>query len=373
MSTLPADAAQDSDEINLIDILQVIKENLLLLVLGPLLVGLIALGITFVIPPTFTASTTFLPPQQQQSASASLLASLGSLGGLAGAATGLKNPNDQFIAFLKSRRIEDKLVERFKLIERYKVELLTDARLALEGRTRISSGKDNLITIEVDDRDPVFAAELANAQVEELSTLIQRLALTEAQQRRAFFESQLLGTKEKLTKAEQALRSTGINSSALKSNPTTAVAAVARMQAEISAQEVKISSMRGYLADSAPQYRQAIADLSALRAQLSKLEKPGDASTSNDSDYVARFRDYKYYETLFDLFAKQFELAKVDESREGNKIQILDVAQAPERKSKPKKGLIALMATFATGLLLLLFVFVRYSLRNSKNSSKAFT
>jgi tyrosine-protein kinase Etk/Wzc len=370
MSAISTEAPNDSDEISLLDILKVIKDNLVLLILGPLLIGLIALGITFLIPPTFTASTSFLPPQQQQSASASLLASLGSLGGLAGAATGLKNPNDQFIAFLKSRRIEDKLVERFKLIERYKVDLLTDARIALEGRTRIASGKDNLITIEVDDRDPAFAAELANAQVEELGVLIQRLALTEAQQRRAFFENQLLITKNQLTKAEQALRATGINSTALKSNPTTAVAAVARMQAEIAAQEIKLSSMRGYLADTAPQYRQAQADLSTLRAQLGKLEKPTETSSTNDSDYVARFRDFKYYETLFELFAKQFELAKVDESREGSKIQILDIAQPPERKSKPKKGQIALIATFASGVLLLLFVFVRNSFRNMKSVLK---
>jgi tyrosine-protein kinase Etk/Wzc len=373
MSTLPADATPDSDEISLLDILKVIKENLLLLVLGPLLVGLIALGITFLIPPTFTASTSFLPPQQQQSASASLLASLGSLGGLAGAATGLKNPNDQFVAFLKSRRIEDKLVDRFKLIERYKVDLLTDARIALESRTRISSGKDNLITIEVDDREPTFAAELANAQVEELGVLIQRLALTEAQQRRVFFENQLLSTKNQLTKTEQALRATGINSSALKSNPATAVAVVARMQAEIVAQEIKISSMRGYLADTAPQYRQAQSDLSTLRAQLSKLEKPNEIQATNDSDYIARFRDFKYYETLFELFAKQFELAKVDESREGSKIQVLDVAQPPERKSKPKKAQIALIATLATGMLLLLFVFMRNSFRNMKAASKVFS
>jgi tyrosine-protein kinase Etk/Wzc len=370
MPNLPADSTQDSDEVSLLDILKVIKDNLVLLILGPLLIGLIALGVTYLIPPTFTASTSFLPPQQQQSASASLLASLGSLGGLAGAATGLKNPNDQFIAFLKSRRIEDKLIERFKLIERYKVDLLTDARLELEKRTRITSGKDNLIIVEIDDLVPTFAAELANAQVEELGVLIQRLALTEAQQRRAFFENQLLITKGQLTKAEQALRATGINSSALKSNPSTAVAAVARMQAEIAAQEIKISSMRGYLADTAPQYRQAQSDLRTLRAQLGKLEKPTESPSSNDSDYVARFRDFKYYETLFELFAKQFELAKVDESREGSKIQILDIAQAPEKKSKPKKAQIALMATLATGMLLLLFVFIRHSFRNMKTAQK---
>jgi uncharacterized protein involved in exopolysaccharide biosynthesis len=370
MSNLPVDAANDSDEISLLDIIQVIKENLALLLIGPLVVGLVALGITFLIPPTYTATTVFLPPQQQQSSANALLQSLGSLGGIAGAATGLKNPNDQFIAFLKSRRIEDKLVERFKLKERYDVELLTDARMDLERRTRISSGKDSLITVEVDDRDPAFAAELANAHVEELSSLIKLLALTEAQQRRAFFETQLIATKESLTKAEQALRSTGVNSSALKSNPATAVAAVARVQAEIAAQEVKVSSMRAYLADSAPMFRQALGDLGALRTQLSKLEKSSDTPVATDSDYVARFRDFKYYETLFDLFAKQFELAKVDESREGSKIQVLDVAQAPEKKSKPKKALITLVAALAAGMMLLLFIFVRHSFRKMSTASK---
>jgi tyrosine-protein kinase Etk/Wzc len=247
---------------------------------------------------------------------------------------------------------------------------LTDARVELEKRTRISAGKDNLITIEVDDRDPTFAADLANAQVEELGGLIQRLALTEAQQRRAFFENQLLITKNQLTKAEQALRATGVNSSALKSNPTTAVAAVARMQAEIAAQEIKISSMRGYLADTAPQYRQAQADLGTLRVQLAKLEKPSETPSTNDSDYVARFRDFKYYETLFELFAKQFELAKVDESKEGSKIQVLDLAQPPEKTSKPKKILITLLASLIMAFLLLFFIFIKNNMQKTSNSTK---
>jgi tyrosine-protein kinase Etk/Wzc len=365
MSNIPVEPANDSDEISLLDIIQVIRENLALLLIGPLVVGLVALGLTFLIPPTYTATTVFLPPQQQQSSASVLLQSLGSLGGIAGAATGLKNPNDQFIAFLKSRRIEDKLVERFKLKDRYDADLLTDARQGLERRTRISSGKDSLITVEVDDRDPPFAAELANAYVEELSILIKLLALTEAQQRRVFFEAQLIATKENLTKTEQALRSTGINSSALKSNPVTAVAAVARMQAEIAAQEIKVSSMRAYLADSAPMFRQALSDLAALRAQLSKLEKSSGTPPASDSDYVARFRDFKYYETLFDLFAKQFELAKVDESREGAKIQVLDVAKSPEKKSKPQRGLIVISAVLTAGGFLLLFIFIRNSLRTS--------
>ena len=361
---VPADVAED--EISLLDLLQVVVDNLRLLLLGPLVVGLAALGFSFTIAPTFTAKTQFLPPQQQQSAAASMLASLGSLGSLAGAA-GIKNPSDQYVAFLKSVSVRDALIERFKLIERYNAKAKADAQQALTGNTRIASGKDGLISVEVDDKDPQFAADIANAHVDELRKLLARLAVTEAQQRRVFFEKQLAQTKDNLVKAEQALKSTGVNSSALKSTPAAAVETVARLKAMISAQEVKLASMRGYLSESAPDFKLALNELAAYRSQLAKAEENEPTSTSA-TDYVARFRDYKYHETLFELFAKQYELARVDESREGAVIQVLDVAQPPERKSKPKKALIAIIATLATGVALLLWVFVRQALRTASNS-----
>ncbi|WP_310564640.1 Wzz/FepE/Etk N-terminal domain-containing protein [Hydrogenophaga sp.] len=361
------------DEISLLDLLQTVVENLRLLVLGPLAVGVLALGISFAIKPTFTATTKFLPPQQQQSAAAAMLQSLGALGGLAGAATGLKNPNDQFVSFLQSRTLQDTLVERFKLMERYESEFQEDARKTLSASARISASKDGLITVDVDDHDPAFAAELANAHVQELTLLLGRLAVTEAQQRRLFFEKQLADAKTKLTQAEQALQASGVNISALKANPEAAVAALAQLQASITAQEVKVATMRGYLTESAPDFRQALNELNALRTQLRRAEASQPPPPRGDSDYVAKYRDFKYHETLFELFAKQYELARVDESREGAVIQVVDVAQAPERKSKPKKAMIAVLATLASGFALLLFVFVRQALRNAAQDDEAAT
>jgi tyrosine-protein kinase Etk/Wzc len=360
---------QDDDEISLLDLLQVVVDNLRLLVLGPLVCGLAALGISFAIAPTFTAKTQFLPPQQQQSSAASMLASLGALGGLAGAATGLKNPADQYIAFMKSVSVQDALIERFKLVEKYEAKLKTDARLALTGNVRIASGKDGLINVEVDDTDPKFAANLANAHVEELRKLLGRLAVTEAQQRRMFFEKQLELTKDNLTKADLALKSSGINSSVLKSSPASAVEAVARLKAGISVQEVKLGTMRNYLTESSPDFKQALSELSSLKTQLAKAEKE-EPAVQGASDYVARYREFKYQETMFELFAKQFELAKVDESREGALIQVLDVAKPPERKAKPKKAMIAIISTFAAGFALLLFVFVRRALKNASQDEE---
>lgn len=365
---------KDEDEISLLDLLQTVVENLRLLVLGPLVVGVTALGFSFLIPPTYTAKTQFLPPQQQQSAAASMLASLGSLGGLAGAVGGIKNPADQFLAYMKSVTLQDTLVDRFKLLNRYESKTNTEARLELTSNVRLASGKDGLISVEVDDKDPRFAAELANAHVEELGKLLGKLATTEAQQRRLFFEKQLTQAKDKLTQSEFALKATGVSGGVLKSNPTSAVAAVAGLQAAVTAQEVKLGAMRGYLAETAPEFKQAMNELSNFKVQLAKQEKGTPKTVTNSSsegDYIAKYREFKYHETLFELFAKQYEIARVDEAREGAVIQVLDFAQPPELKSKPNKALITIVATLATGFGLLLFVFIREALRKAGDWQEA--
>lgn len=352
------------DEISLLDLLVVVAENLRLLVFGPLIVGLMALGIAFLIPPTFTARTTFLPPQQQQSAAAAMMAQLGGLAALAGTAAGLKNPTDQYVALLKSTTVADRLVDRFKLVELYDVEFRQDARKILDDKTNISSGKDGLIVVKVDDHSPQRAAEMANAYPAELQVLLGALALTEAQQRRVFFEKQLEQTKIRLTAAETALGKSGVTSAAIKANPEAAVEAVARLHAEVTAQEVRLAAMRNYLTETAPEFRQAQSELAALREQLKKREASEPVASAAGS-YIEKYRDFKYQETLFELFVRQYELAKVDEAREGAVIQIVDVALPPERKSHPKKALIAILTSIATGMIFLVWVFVRQSVINS--------
>jgi len=142
----------------------------------------------------------------------------------------------------------------------------------------------------------------------------------------------------------------------------------------VTAQEVKLGAMRGYLAESAPDFKLAMSELSNLRAQLAKQEKDSPSTggkTTTEGDYITKYREFKYHETLFELFTKQLELAKVDEAREGAVIQVLDAAQAPERKVKPKKATIAIIATLASGFALLLFVFVRQALSNACQDSES--
>jgi uncharacterized protein involved in exopolysaccharide biosynthesis len=188
------------DEISLLDLATVIVENLKLLILGPLAAGILALGISFLITPTFTAKTTVIPPGQSNSGggAAALLGQLGGLGALAGGAAGIKTPTDQYLAYLESNTLRDEIIEKFKLRERYEAKYQQDARLTLKANVKATADKKSgLITIEVSDKDPQFAADMANAYVQALSHLIGELALKEAKVKRELLEKQITEATQK--------------------------------------------------------------------------------------------------------------------------------------------------------------------------------
>ena len=187
----------------------------------------------------------------------------GGLGALAGGSLGIKNPSDLYIGMLKSRTVADALVERFDLAQVYRTKLLVDARTRLGRDSRFSSEKSGIITIQVDARDPKLAADLANAYVEELHKLTSTLAVSEAAQRRLFFERQTQQTKEKLADAEvklrQALDTGGLVS--VDAQGRAAVETVARLRGAISAKEIQLGSMKAYASPSNPDLQRAEQEL----------------------------------------------------------------------------------------------------------------
>jgi uncharacterized protein involved in exopolysaccharide biosynthesis len=362
--------AADFDEpgIDLGELISIVTAKWKLLVGGSLAAGVVALGISFLIPPTYTAKTMFLPPQQPQSAATTALASLGALSGLAGGLGGVKTAADQYVSLMQSVNVQDRLVDRFKLMAEYQSKYRFQARGTLSQNVRIMPGKkDGLITVEVDGSSPQLAADLANAHVEELRRLTGELALTEAQQRRAFFEAELKKTRERLAHAQQALQQSGFNPGALKTEPKAAAEAYARVKAEATAAEVKLQTLRRSMAESSAEVQQQQALLGALRTQLSKLES-ADRPDASDVGYIGRYREYKYQESLFELFSRQFEAARLDESREGSLIQVVDPATPPEYKSKPKRAFIAAGVALITGLLLALGLIFTHARSRSRST-----
>jgi uncharacterized protein involved in exopolysaccharide biosynthesis len=315
------------------------------------LAGIAGLGVAFLMTPIYSAETVILPPQPQGSSAASALGPLSALAGLTGAS--LKSPAEQYASLMTSVTVSDRIIDRFGLMKVYDTKYMVDARKMLATRVAINIGKkDGLIAIEVDDADPKRAADMANAYVDNLRTFTNTLAVTEAQQRRSFFETKLKETQQKLTESQIALQASGFNGGALNAEPSTAASLYARLDAEVTSAQVKLDSMRSSLADTSPEVHQQQTTVDALRSQLSRVEKSqGTPKGSQGADYITKFRDFKYQETLFELYARQYEAARVDESREGALIQVVDPARPPERKSKPKRLLIAIGAA-AAGFLL---------------------
>lgn len=266
---------EDEDEISLLDLALVISENIKLLIIGPIVAGLVALGIGFAMTPVFTAQTTVIPPSSAGGGgtAAALLGQLGGLGGLVG---GALPASGKHMAYLNSDLLRDQIIRKFDLQKRWENEFITQTRKQLKDTVKIADDKKTgLITIEFTDADPQFAADVVNEYVVVLSRLLGEAALEDARERREFLEKQIA---EATKKSYQS-----------------------------------------------PAVREAI----------------------------------------IQNLIRQFETARIEEQQPNPNIVQVDIAKAPELKSGPKKALMAVITSLATGFLLLLFVFIRSAMRNA--------
>lgn len=352
------DLREDETEISLLDLLITLAKRKRLLIGLPLACALLAAAASLLMTPIFRASTSILPPQQAQSnASAMLAQALGGVGGMAGSALGIKNPNDTYIAMLQSRAIAMVLITRHDLKNRYQQDTLDDTVKVLASNTQIKSGKDGIITINVEDKDPKHAAQMANDYVKALDALARKLAIGEAARRRLFFEQQLKDAQSELAQAEEKLKSTQEKTGLIQldTQAKAAIGAVAELRAQIAAREVALAGMRSYATEQNPEYIRTQRELDKLKTNLREMETRsgqggGDIMVSTRSVpkagliNVRQMREVKYRETLYELLAKQYEVARLDEARDAPLIQVLDPATPPERKSKPKRTLMVLLA-----------------------------
>ncbi len=366
--------AIEEDEISLLDLAIALGEEKKTLFGIPAITTTLAIVVSLLMTPIFTAKTVMMPPQQQQSGAASALASLGALAGLAGVAAGVKSPDEMYIAFLQSESLQRAVIEKLNLQERYQNKTFFETRETMKGLVKIAADKKSgLITIEADDKDPEFAAKLANTHVEELRNLMGKLAVTDAQQRRLFFEQQISKTQEELALAEANFRAakekSGIQVTAVIAEGS--VRASAEMRGQIAAKEVQLSAMSSFATRQNPDVQRLAGELNALRTQLKKLEQgSGDDEKSSPLQQLAvkSYRDIKAREAIIGVLIAQYESARVDESKEGPLIQVVDIAHAPERKSKPKRANIVLGSGFAGLVFGVLLTILRRAFRKAAHN-----
>ncbi|PIY87467.1 MAG: chain length determinant family protein [Nitrospirae bacterium CG_4_10_14_0_8_um_filter_41_23] len=356
---------QQEDEINLFDYLIVLLKRKRLIIGITLGAAIITAIISLIMPPIYRAETKILPPQQGSSMATQFLSQLGSaaglVGGAVGGAVGIKTPNDLYIGLLKSRLVLDGVIDRFKLMELYKTKSRENARRGLADTLKARDDKKSgIITIGVEDKDPKRAADMANAFVEELKNMNKGLAVTEAGQRRLFFEEQLKDTKEALIKAEDSMEGFQERTGAIKidEQAKAVIEGIANLRAQIAAKEVGLKVMRTYATPQNPDIQRAEEELRGMREQLGRLETrsgghnpdplmPTGRIPALGTEYIRKLREFKYQEALYEILLKQYEAARLDEARDAAIIQVIEKAIPPEKRVKPKRKQMVMIATFS--------------------------
>ena len=372
---IPSDEPDDGPAIGVADLLTWLGEQKRLIFSVTGIAVVVSLVVALLLPSIYTARTTLLAPgSQQQSGGAAALAALGALGGLAPSGLGGRSPDELYVALLKSDSVQHALADRFDLKTHYDVASYEALKRVLPTYIRVSSDKKSgVITVEVDDKSAQFAADLANAHLTEITKVMGRLAVSEAQLRRVFFEKQLSETKENLVKAEQSLRLVQEKSGVivLDKQAEALIGGAALLRAQVSEREVQLKVLRTSATEQNPDVMRLTSELRALRGELARMESTqgGTAGSAVDLpvgripeaaiDYVRARRELKLQETLLEGMIRQYEIAKLDEAKEGQAVQQVDVALPPDYKSKPSRALIVLASALIAFVLASLWVVVR--------------
>lgn len=341
----------------LLDTLIVLARHKRLVVGLPLICAVGALLVSLLVPNTYMAVAKILAPRQNQSMAAMFLNQMGGLAALAGDGLGIKDPNEMYVAMLKSRTVADSIIQKYKLQDAYRKKTLFETRKELAERSNISVGHDSVISIEVEDRDANRAASIANEYYEQFDKLNTAIITNNAAQRRVYFENELEKARDQLTQAESDLRQTQEKTGLIdvSDQAKAIIGSITNLKAQITAGEIRLQAMRTFATDQNPEVVRLQQELATLHAALAKAEQ-GEGAKSGDIqvptskvpsaglEYIRKFRQVKYYETLLELIAKQYELARLEESNSVSAVQVMDRAVAPEKKSSPRRGLIALIA-----------------------------
>jgi uncharacterized protein involved in exopolysaccharide biosynthesis len=344
-----------------------------------------AIALAFLLPRRYSANTKIMPPQTGQSTAMAMLGQLGQLGpllGTAGSSMGIRNSSDLYIYMLRSRTVSDDIIQRFSLMQVYKKKRMKDARKKLEDYTDITAGKEGGIAISVEDGDAQRAADIANAYVQELQDLTKTLAVTEAGRRRLFFEREMEKSRDDLTKAEQDLEQTQLKTGMIQldSQSKAMLEAFMSLRAQVAAKEAQIESMRSFATPENPDLQRAQNELAALQSQVARFERGQGGAAIGDValekvpgaglEYLRRYREVKYREALFELLAKQYEIARIDEAKDAFIIQVLDKGVRPETQLRtwPIRVAMAVLLSLFAAIIAVVLAFLAEKLEHIRQT-----
>jgi capsule polysaccharide export protein KpsE/RkpR len=344
------------------------------------IVGLVgAILMAFLLPKRYTSTVQLMPPDSQSNNAIAFISGLtgqsSTLSALAGDMLGLKSTGDLFVGVLRSRTVQDRIVERFGLKKEYRTRFVDRARKRLEQDTDITSDrKSGIIKVSVTDSTPKRAAEIAGAYIDELDLLMVQLNTSSAHRERIFLQDRLSAVKQELESAERDFGQFASKNATIDitAQGRAMVEATATLEGQLIAAESELQGLRQIYTDENVRVRSTQARISELQAQLQKLGgKPGEISPQNSDasaadppgyptfrqlpllgiPYADKYRQFRVEEAAYEALTKEYELAKVEEAKEIPSVKVLDVPEVPEHRSSPPRLLIIFLGPFlAAGL-----------------------
>jgi capsule polysaccharide export protein KpsE/RkpR len=345
---------------------------------------LVSLSLAFLIPKRYKSSGSIMPPDQQSSG-AMMLAALGSL---ASGLLGTHTSTALFINLLHSGTVSGHLIDRFQLQHLYRKRYRVDTAKHLARLTTVTEDKKSgVITVEVEDEDPVRARDMAQAYLDELNKLVTQTSASSAHQERVFIEGRLHSVAADLERAQLELSEFSSKNSTIdiKEQTHAMVDAGARLQAEMLVAQSGLESLRQIYGDGNVRVRESEARIASLQHDLEQMTGSsaalvpgavgGSAAKTDAEDkgelypplrqlprlavpYADLYRRVRVQETVYELLTQQYEMARVEEAKDVPVVSVIDTPGIPEKKSFPPRLLLTLALTFlvfaATAALILI-------------------
>jgi tyrosine-protein kinase Etk/Wzc len=356
-----------------------------LLIVNTIVAAILTMAIMLFMPNWFTATTTILPPEKDSGLglAASLMPSgLGALiGGSGMSLPGLATPSDLYASIARSRIVSIAVVKKFDLENIFETQFEEQAIRELQTRASIVVEPDGIISISYEDTDAKRAAAVANSIAEELNRVNQENLNSKAHAMREFVEQRLSETIHDLSSAEEAYKNFQEIHFAvsLDDQVKAIISAIADLRGQLVVSEIELGVMKKSLSPSNARYQEQEYKIEQIKDQLDKLET-GDTTQTGSSFLnlpvkdtpqlalqLARLtRDLKIQETIFELLKQQYEQSKIQELKDTPTIQVLDRAEVPRIKSKPKRTTIAAMGGLTSFVFTLMFILMLEFVRREK-------
>lgn len=368
------------------DVLMLLAKNRRLIIWTTSGFTVFALALSLIIAPRYQATATLMPPVSQGAGSLMTLALRGTImpsdpeiGGT-GFMPGMITPSDVFAFMLQSGTVANIVVQECDLVNHYKQakvfaknrdKAMYNIGKKLKKATKIKVTEELFITISVQDKSRAKAAEIANKYGEALDRVYAKMTMTQGGVMREFIEKRLGQEEVLLGQAEDSLKrfQQRYKTVSLGDEMKAVIEMTAALEAKIISQKIELDAIKSYSSGDNAQVKLLENQIEKSQQELDKLVGGSRGMTLFVSFAKAPeigammaqlTRDVRIHQELYTLLVQQLEQAKILEAKDTPKVQFLERAAPPYRKSWPKRSLIVLGGLFIGLLTAAMVVLARH-------------